>query len=396
VRTRLVVLAASQVVLAAGITVVLPLLPDLQEANGLSTSQLGVVAGVSFLAGLVGQLGLARFVDRGFARQLLVGSVLVTTASLLWIPLTSGLWDLVAARFLEGLGYAMFVPAARAIAAAHDPDRVGQNLGRLSGAELAGVVVGPVAGALLAERFDLWVPFVVLAVAVAALAPVVARIDVGHLERARDTDPTPVRRLLRRPFVQRAALLEVAMILPSGVYDVLWAKFLRDLGASALLIGVSFTAFAIPYVVVAAFGSRVIDRVGAIPTALWGLAFTLPPIIAYGIVRDPEVLIAVAVLEGAANAFSIPAAQAAMVDAVDPSQIGTGQGIAGASGLAAAGLAAMVAAPVYEQVGATWTFMGTAVVMVVITAVALLLGARVSPRDRAARSGTALPPRTLD
>ena len=66
VRSRILVLAATNVVLAAGITVVLPLLPDLQEANGLTTAQLGMVAGVSFLAGLIGQLGLARFVDRGY------------------------------------------------------------------------------------------------------------------------------------------------------------------------------------------------------------------------------------------------------------------------------------------------------------------------------------------
>ncbi|HKY16180.1 MAG TPA: MFS transporter, partial [Microthrixaceae bacterium] len=372
---RLAVLAVANLALVSGITVVLPLLPELQEQNGLSTTQLGIVAGVSFFAGLVGQLGLARYVDRGYARHLLIAAAITTAISLVGISLARGLWDLVAARFVEGLGYAMFTPAARTVVAAHDPSRMGTNLGRLSGAELAGVVVGPMLGAILAQAFGLHVPFLVLAVVMLALLPLLWTLDLGHLED-RPIGTASVRSMVRRPPVARAALLYMAMILPSGVYDVLWALYLTDRGASQSVVGLSFAIYALPYVAVAAFGAHVIDRIGPLRASYWGLAVTLVPILAYGLIHRPWVLIAVATIEGVANAVSIPAAQAAMVEACPPDEVGTGQGIAGAAGIGAAGVAAVCAAPLYDQTNAFVTFAVTAAVMALAAVVAGLIGAR--------------------
>jgi MFS family permease len=374
-RNRLLVLAGANFVIFAGITLLLPLLPEIQQRNGLSTAELGIVAGMAFFSGLIGQLGLARFVDRGYARHLLLGSIALTVSALVVVALSSGLWDLVAGRFLEGLGYAMFAPAAKAIVAAHDPHRVGRNLGRLSGAELAGLVVGPMLGAVLANAFNLRVPFFVLAGAVLLLVPAIVRLDLTGMNVHRDST-TPVRTLIRRPFVIRAALLYLAMILPSGVYDVLWAKLLSDRGASLTLIGLSFTIYAVPYVAFAVFGSHLIDRTGAIRASVIGMVATLPPVILYGYIAAPIGLVLVATIEGVANAFSIPASQAAMVAACRPQEIGTGQGISGAAGIGAAGVAAVVAAPLYESFGAAPTFVATAVTMAMILAVALLVGAR--------------------
>jgi DHA1 family multidrug resistance protein-like MFS transporter len=374
-RNRLVVLAGANFVIFAGVTLILPLLPEIQRRNGLSTAELGLVAGVAFFSGLVGQLGLARFVDRGYARHLLLMSIAMTVGALVVIALSRGLWDLVAGRFLEGLGYAMFAPAAKAIVAAHDPRKVGTNLGRLSGAELAGLVVGPLVGALLANHFDLRVPFYVLAVAVLLLVPAIVRLDLTGMDVHREST-TPVRALIRRPFVIRAALLYLAMILPSGVYDVLWAKLLSDRGASLTLIGLSFTIYAIPYVAFAFFGSHLIDRTGAIRASVIGLVATLPPVVLYGYIAAPIGLVLVATIEGVANAFSIPASQAAMVEACRPEEIGTGQGISGAAGIGAAGVASVVSAPLYESYGAAPTFVVTALTMATILGVALLVGAR--------------------
>jgi DHA1 family multidrug resistance protein-like MFS transporter len=377
-RNRLVVLAGANFVIFAGITLILPLLPTIQERNGLTTAELGIVAGVAFLSGLIGQLGLARFVDRGYARHLLLASVVVTVGALVIIAMSSGLWDLVAGRFLEGLGYAMFAPAAKAIVAAHDPQRVGTNLGRLSGAELAGLVVGPAIGTVLTNAFGLRVPFFVLATAVLLLIPAIARLDLTGISVHREST-TPVRTLIRRPFVLRAALLYVAMILPSGVYDVLWAKLLTDRGASLTLVGFSFTIYGIPYVAFAIFGSHLIDQTGAIRASVIGLVATLPAVVAYGYIAVPIGLVLVATIEGVANAFSIPASQAAMVEACRPHELGTGQGISGAAGIGAAGVASLVSAPLYDSFGAAPTFVLTAATMATILGLAMWVGSRGAP-----------------
>ncbi len=210
-------------------------------------------------------------------------------------------------------------------------------------------------------------PFFVLAGAVVLLIPAIVRLDLTGMTVHREST-TPVRTLIRRPFVIRAALLYLAMILPSGVYDVLWAKLLSDRGASLTLIGLSFTIYGIPYVAFAIFGSHLIDRTGAIRASVIGLVATLPPVILYGYIAAPIGLVLVATIEGVANAFSIPASQSAMVEACRPEEIGTGQGISGAAGIGAAGVAAVIAAPLYDSFGAAPTFVATAVTMATILA----------------------------
>lgn len=380
---RLLILSVANFVLLAAITVIFPLLAELQAEHGLSTAELGLMSGASFIAGLVAQLGLARYVDRGHARSMLVGAVVLVAASLFAIAAASELWQFVTARFIEGLGYAMFAPAARAVVAAGDPTRVGRNLGRLSAAELGGLVVGPLIGAFLFEVGGTSLPFVTLAVTALVLVVPMATMDLGSLGHGARVDtqrrPTSTRDLWRRPPVRRAAILYLALFLPTGVYDVLWARYLTDLGAGPTFVGVSFAIYGIPYVIVAPLGGRLVDRVGAIPVTVWGLVATLPFILAYGLFSIPLVVAAFAIGEAAANAVSIPAAQAAMVDACEPREIGIGQGLSGAMGIGGAGISALVAAPIYARFGAETTFVALCVVMVALALVAWRAG--LSPKE---------------
>ncbi len=303
--------------------------------------------------------------------------------ALAWLAVATELWQFVAARFVEGTGYGLFAPAARSVVARGDPQRVGTNLGRLSAAELAGVVIGPLLGAGLAQVGGTKFPFACLAVASLALIPLLVRVPLPAALPARtdlDAAPSGARSLWRRPAVRRAAIVYLALYLPTGVYDVLWARYLTDLGAGEVFIGVSFAIYGIPYVLVAPFGGKLVDRIGAIPVTFGALAATLPFVVAYGLASVPLVVASFAMGEAAANAVSIPAAQAAMVEACHTDEVGAGQGLAGAMGIGGAGLASLLAAPLYEHAGAEATFLALAATMVVLAAAAWLAGGGVSGR----------------
>ena len=220
-----IVLVATAV-LAASTSVVFPLLAQLQDAYGLPTWSLGLISGSAFIAGLAAQLLLAPLADRGHVRLLLLGGLGLAAISGLLFATGSTLWQLTLARLVAGVAVGSFLPAARAVASTFEPGRAGYHLGRLAAAELGGFVCGPIAGSVLYELTGLRAPFAFFAgLAVGGLVLLSRRPLPAHL--GTDGSSAPSLALLRRPQVVVAALLALALFLPVGVYDSLWARTWR-------------------------------------------------------------------------------------------------------------------------------------------------------------------------
>jgi len=344
------------------------------------------------LVGAVGaQLLLAPLADRGHARSMLIGGLVASIAGLVLFAVGSQLWHFASARLLEGLAAGAFLPAARSSLVRTDPARAGHLLGRFASAETGGFVFGPVVGTLVFTALGLRAPFLVLA---ALLVPVVVLVMRAPL--ADPALPAPVRRhpddaapsherlstllqplrLLRIRGVVVAVLLELAVFLPVGIYDSLWARYLDDRGASTLLIGVGLTLYGLPFVLAAPHGGRLADRLGPVRAATLGMFVVVPTTAAYGLLAAPLVITAAALLEAVGNATAVPAAQTAMARSCPPSQLAAGQGLSGAVAMIGAGAAAAVAAPVYEAVGSVWLFGGAAVLMAALVVLARALDRR--------------------
>jgi len=346
----LAVLLAAMALLAAANSVVFPLLPDLQEAHDLPTWGLGVISAAAFLVGLVVQLTVAPRADRGQARMLLRLGLGVAVLGGLLFAVGSTLWVFVLARALGGVSVGCFVPAARAIAATLDPARVAANLGLLASFELGGFVVGPVVGAALAQPLGLRWPFVIFAGA-AALAFGASFLRPLPEYGSPGTSSRPSLALLKVRGVLVAALLALALFLPVGIYDALWAKYLDDRGASTLFIGVSLALYGVPFVLLAPLGGRIADRRGPVRAALATLVLVAPMTAAYGLLRVPLLIMLLALCEAVTQAVAVPAAQAAMASAAPHDRVAAGQGLAGATQLLGAGTMALVAAPLYDAAG---------------------------------------------
>ena len=314
--------------------------------------------------------------DRGHVRLLLLGGLGLAAISGLLFATGSTLWQLTLARLVAGVAVGSFLPAARAVASTFEPGRAGYHLGRLAAAELGGFVCGPIAGSVLYELTGLRAPFAFFAgLAVGGLVLLSRRPLPAHL--GTDGSSAPSLALLRRPQVVVAALLALALFLPVGVYDSLWARFMEDRGAGPVFVGLTLAMYGVPFVALASTGGRLADRFGPLRAAFTCIVVIVPLTYLYGGLSSLGLILVVALVEAAAQAVAAPASQAAMAQATPPGSVAAGQGLAGALQQLGAGMVALGAAPLYGATGPEAVFGAAAGLIAVFGLAAWLLARRV-------------------
>lgn len=250
--------------------------------------------------------------------------------------------------------------------------------------EIGGFVLGPAVASIVADRWGLDAPFLLLAVPC-----------VGGFVYLAASGPLPERSLARLPFwrtsgldllryrsVFAAALFAMLLYLPVGVYDSLWDQYLTDLGASQIFTGVSLSMYGVPIILLGSTGGRLGDRLGPIRAGLLALIVIIPTTALYGLVSSYWLVAGIALIEACAQAVASPSAQSAMALACPPDRVAAGQGLAGSMGLAAAGTTAWLGPKMYSSHGAPFTFAVTAAAMVVLAlAVMVLSRARLGVTD---------------
>jgi DHA1 family multidrug resistance protein-like MFS transporter len=341
---------------------VFTLLADIRDRFGFTDGAVGVIAFAGLFSGVLSQLFLARFSDRGHAVKMMRIGIAFATFGMAWMVVSTELWQWITARLLLGLGSGMIGPAIRRIIITRAPQHVGTNLGRQTAFDVAGFVLGPVLGAGLAQVFGLRAPFIVLTVAYALAIIPVGRIRDSRVSEVVDGGRT--RDLLRLPAMQSALLSAISFYLTIGMFEALWAILLRDQDAPTWLIGVTLSLFTLPMVVFAPRGGKVAQRRGPISVVSISLTVAAFATFAYG-VSPLWLIIIVSGIHAVADAFTMPANQVAVAISSPPEQLAVGQGLLGAVGLAVAALAALIGAAVYDAYGRTVIFTATSVLMLV-------------------------------
>lgn len=338
-------------------SVVFSLLSNLQDKYGFSDAGLGLIAGSGFLVGLVGQILLAPLADRGHSKALLIGGLAAAVLGSVLFALSSSLVTLVASRAVVGLSNSLFLPAARAIAVTISPDNVAERLGTMSGIELAGFVTGPVIGGFLVGPFGLKVPFLVTGAFAFAGAILLAPRKLPQPIR----DHAPERHrlaldLLRLPRIRSGVFMSVALFLPVGFYDATLDVYLTDRGASDVLIGMTFLAYGIPFVLLSTLGGRLADQRGAVRVAFISTLLVGPLTASYGLIAVPMVILVLTAVEGCLQALGVPASQAMVAGAAPEGRAAAAQGLAGGSNLLVAAITAYSAGALYKLLGAGWLY----------------------------------------
>ncbi|MEM9655273.1 MAG: MFS transporter [Actinomycetota bacterium] len=354
----------------AGISSVFALFAELEQRYNLSTASIGWIAGTAFLSGLVTQLTLSRYADRGYATALLRAGLACAAVGLLWFAAATELWQFICARSLLGAAVGMIIPAARRAVIISAHGNPGERLGTFYGSYLAGFVFGPPIAGLLTVLGDVRLPFLVFGVLTAVTGLSMAGIRLPEAPRTGRPSDRRDRRVIRRLLLDRrvfAALLVVVSFRYSiGVFEPLWAVHLDDLGASTTLISFSLASFALPMLIVARQAGRLTDRVGARWSSLVAALITVPMMATYGYAGVVWIIFAVAVPHGLMEAILSPGSQSAIAEASGERDAAAGQGLAEAGGSAAAAVGAFSAPALFDWLGAGPAWAIAAVAMLVL------------------------------
>ena len=156
---------------------VITLLGDLRDEFGLSETQLGLIVGAGFFTAFVTQITLGRVADRGHAPLMVRIGLVAAAASMVGFAASSGFWTLVGSRAILGIAIGAAQPAIRRTVILADPAHTGRNLGRLGVVEVVWFALTPAAAAVLADAFNLDLPFYLLAGLAVATVLIMGRLE---------------------------------------------------------------------------------------------------------------------------------------------------------------------------------------------------------------------------
>ena len=138
---------------------VVPLLPTLTAAHGLSSLETALLLSTTTFAMVVVTLPLGRLADRVGARPLVTCAGGFVVLGSIVMALAGSLAELLAGRALIGIANGIIWTAGVMLAGA--PGRPAGATGRVIAAGGTGLLAGPVMAGLLADRVGTWAPFAV-------------------------------------------------------------------------------------------------------------------------------------------------------------------------------------------------------------------------------------------
>jgi MFS family permease len=386
----------------------LPVLPLYFKEQGIDLATLGVVIAAWPAARLVSEPVFGWLADRtGRVPLMVIG--LVATGVFGALPLV---WAGPLAFFLlragAGLGAALYDPAARGFLTDATPaDRRGEAFGLYGAAQMGGLLFGPSIGALGADRFG-GIAFVFV---FSAIAAVVAAVAIGLRVRedgpAHKADASPlsdrtalppdspyvegrvaaalvadhsddaaaddrVLRLLNRGLIA-AIILNAGSYYGFGTYEVIWSLFLEGLGADLALIGLTFTMFGLPVLVLSPLAGRLVDRRGPFLFIVLGMALPAVTAVLYTLMRDPTFAVPLILVEATGSAVLSPALYAVVAASSPRGRSSTAQGLFGAAGTLGF-IVASVTSGVLAERSILLPFYTFGAVMIVALAAGIIVG----------------------
>jgi DHA1 family multidrug resistance protein-like MFS transporter len=394
-------LLVAEAIIWLGFGAILPILPLYMSDNGIDPVTLGLVMAAWPAARLVAEPIFGWLADRTpRVPFMVVGLLISTSVSFLPLVLVGPVWFF-AARFVSGIGAAMYDPAARGfIVDATDDQSHGEAFGVYGAAQMGGFIVGPAIGGIGGAVLGTWFPFVFATVAgiVAAIyLGVVAREPGRHHPRhgialpPADGSPgmattpplvadgVPTRTIWLPPasmwnrMLVSAVIVNFGAFFASGTYEVVWSLFMERLGASLTLIGISFAIFGVPVIFLAPVVGRWVDRVGSLRFIILGSALIIVAAFLYPLVGDPYLVIGVSLIDATGFALLSPAVYAVVSWGSPAARSSTAQGLFGAAGTLGFIVSSLLAGELWSR-GVALPFQAFGATMLITTVIALAVG----------------------
>jgi MFS family permease len=338
---------AAVFLVGTGVGSVLPILPLFLRERGSSYALVGIIVGANLVAQFIGLYPAGRLSDRFGRAPLMIGGLVVASLAIAAFALPLSIGWLIALRFIQGLGAAAFRPGSRAVVADLVPEgERGIAYGWLAGADMAGLIVGPALGGVLAV-FGRATVFQATGLAL-LLAALVVALALGRQRDSITVEPISGPLILGERLragvaaVRGLVMLSMGIGFLYGVYNVVWSLFMKSIGATDWEVGLSFSLFALPLVLTAPIAGWASDRLDRRWLSAGSTASTalIAPI--YPLLHSVPAVIGVGVLEATTTAFAEPAINAFLMSAVAPDQRGRAAGTVGTAETAAKAVGALI------------------------------------------------------
>jgi MFS family permease len=197
-------------VLALGTGIALPAVPILADSFDVGFGIASWVVTAFLIGNLVGTLPSGWLIDRYGLRLVLIGGPLLTLVAALLVAFASSFPELLAYRFIGGVGAQTWLVARLAvISQTSAPNQRGRQVTWMFGMDQAGKLAGPLVGGLVAASWSVCAPFLVYAGLALVILVLVAWPRAGEPRHARVTRQ-------ERAIRPRVSLRE--MVLPRLVY----------------------------------------------------------------------------------------------------------------------------------------------------------------------------------
>jgi MFS family permease len=259
-----------------------PLAPTYADEFGLSGVETGAILAAASLAALIAALPLGVAADRFGAREVTLVSAAVFAFATLGQGFAGDFWSLLVARAAFGAAFgALWAAGASWLSNSLPDERRVRALAAATTVAGVGFTIGPVFAGVVADRFETGTPFVVLAVAAAAVTLALFAVPPANAADVASQSLRDVLRVVRRDELVLAGIAIIVLIgLVGGGVNLLVPLQLKANGVSAAEIGLLFSAASAVYTVVSAVVARLGERsatlqVGGVSALLTGLTIVL-------------------------------------------------------------------------------------------------------------------------
>ena len=336
-RAQLALIAGTDFTVWLGAGAIFPYLPVfLKEQTHASLGLIGLIAAAYFVGVFAFSSWFGHLSDRiGRKPMIIFGTVLYAVATALFVTTTHPGWFVVF-RLIEGMGAAAVVPAAQAfVADITSNENRSRAYGWLTSAQFGGLIIGPaLAWPLYAlgggqgtwAFYTIFIFGAALTAAVALVLLFFLREPVHARARREAAQPKrpPLRRLLTRPVVAIIVVVAAAEF-AMGAWEVIWSIWLRDIGASMTVVGLTWIAFSIP-MVFSFVGGGFADRYSRFRLMVGGFAVVGASWFVFSLTHDLGAYLVAMLIGGGAFAVAFPAKQAFLVQVSPQRWLGSIQG----------------------------------------------------------------------
>ncbi len=367
-KRTLYLLQATTALGGMGYGVMFTVLDDFRDKYGITEAQLGIIVGVGFLTGFLSQILFAPLADKGHAKKLVMTGIAIEIVGTLFMAFGQAFLPLIIGRLLAGFGVGISEPALRRILILSDPERMGQNLGLIVSASVAGFTAGPIVSALTADTLGIAAPFLIVAVLLVFVAYGLFNLQFQEA----NIEDAPTQRLafdmLRIRPLAGAIVIGLALFAMIGTFDAVWSVMMDDMEAPTWVANLGISLFALPMIFLAPRGGRLTQKVGPFKASMTGLSIGAICLVMYGTLWSPYPMLAIGIIHGIVDGLTITGGSAAVALVAPRERLASAQGLYGGLQTLTGGIAAVLAGTAYGIIGRA-TFIWCAVAMLLFIAI---------------------------